>query len=53
VWHEVPQALERAELAADLITISEVDAQIREGAALVSHCLGLVVGVDGVSGCRD
>ncbi len=52
VCHEVLEALDRAELAGDFITIAQVDAQIREGAAFICYFLGLVVGIDGVARCR-
>jgi hypothetical protein len=48
VRNEIYQALEGAELALCLVTKAEVDAQIREGAALIGHLLLIIEGADGV-----
>jgi hypothetical protein len=49
--HKVNEELDRAEHAAELFTKPKVDAQIREGAPFICHCLGGVVGEDGVGRC--
>lgn len=48
VRDEIYQALEGAELALCLVAKAEVDAQIREGAALIGHLLLTIEGADGV-----